>query len=408
MSPSPSTGIASRLSARRAGASLLGVAALALVAFAPHAAAADDSGTFAVSALVCATEAAADTPENCDPVPVGDVHIVSEDSTLVLTAADATVHGATTVWGESGDLPLVSTSSTSTASRSRTGFRSGTASRRWATPAAPSSAGMPTSPTRSPMPNSTSSSLRPRPTATATAPAITPKSKLVPTPSIRPASPMSRPARNSVPTSTRDGDGLTDKDEVEIYGTDPNSTDTDGEGFSDYDEVWAGVDPLNKNVYPGSGPDYGPELGSDFDSDGDGLTDQEEVELYGTDPNSADTDGDGAPDSDEVAFGSNPFDPADFPAVQAGPEVGVDSDGDGAEDIIEAAYGSDPNDPNDHPRPTSAEGTSPAVTQATVTQLPNTGTGGGSADGSFASIIAATLGAAALAIFGALASRRRA
>jgi hypothetical protein len=85
----------------------------------------------------------------------------------------------------------------------------------------------------------------------------------------------------------------------------------------------------------------------------------------------------------------------------------VDSDGDGTDDTIEAAYGSEPSDATDHPRPTSAEGISAAVTQTTVPQLPNTGAGG-SADGSLASIIVAALGAAALAIFGAVANRRRA
>jgi len=394
--------------ARRAGASILGIAALALVAFAPHAAAADDSGTFAVRALACATEAAADTPENCDPVPAGDVHIVSEDSTLVLTAADATVHGATTVWGESGDLPLGLYFIDFAGLEIPDGFQI------WNGVAAMGDTGGSEfgwyANLSDAQPNAQLDIVLTPAETDSDGDGASDNAEIEA--GSDPFDPASFPYVQAGPELgsdfDTDGDGLTDKDEVEIYGTDPNSTDTDGEGFSDYDEVWAGVDPLDKNVYPGSGPDYGPELGSDFDSDGDGLTDQEEVELYGTDPNSADTDGDGAPDSDEVAFGSNPFDPADFPAVQAGPEVGVDSDGDGAEDIIEAAYGSDPNDPNDHPRPTSAEGTSPAVTQATVTQLPNTGTGGGSADGSFASIIAATLGAAALAIFGALASRRRA
>ena len=106
MSPFPSFGIASRLSARRASASLLGVAALALVALSPVGASADAGGTVAISAHLCATETAAETPENCDPAPAGDVHIVSEDGSLILTAADASVHGSTTVWGETGDLPL--------------------------------------------------------------------------------------------------------------------------------------------------------------------------------------------------------------------------------------------------------------------------------------------------------------
>jgi hypothetical protein len=45
-----------------------------------------------------------------------------------------------------------------------------------------------------------------------------------------------------------------------------------------------------------------------LDSDGDGLTDREETELYGTDPFNPDTDGDGLPDGVEILmYGSNPF-----------------------------------------------------------------------------------------------------
>ena len=33
-----------------------------------------------------------------------------------------------------------------------------------------------------------------------------------------------------------DGDGLTDDDEINIYGTNPNNPDTDGDGINDGDE----------------------------------------------------------------------------------------------------------------------------------------------------------------------------
>jgi Cu/Zn superoxide dismutase len=78
----------------------------------------------------------------------------------------------------------------------------------------------------------------------------------------------------------------------------------------------------------------------EVDTDGDGLTDDDEVNVHGTDPTSVDTDLDGAPDGDEVAFGSDPLDPADFPAVQAGPE---DTDDDGLSDDDETnVHGTDP------------------------------------------------------------------
>ena len=45
------------------------------------------------------------------------------------------------------------------------------------------------------------------------------------------------------------------------------------------------------------------------DTDGDGLTDDDEANVYGTDATVVDTDGDGAGDGDEVAAGTDPLDP---------------------------------------------------------------------------------------------------
>jgi hypothetical protein len=42
------------------------------------------------------------------------------------------------------------------------------------------------------------------------------------------------------------------------------------------------------------------------DTDGDGLTDYDEVSVFGTDPKNSDTDTDGYRDGDEVASGYNP------------------------------------------------------------------------------------------------------
>ena len=66
-----------------------------------------------------------------------------------------------------------------------------------------------------------------------------------------------------------DKDGLTDREEVKIYFTDP----------------------LNP------------------DSDNDGLNDYEEVMIWHTDPNNPDTDGDGYSDGEEVANGYDPLGP---------------------------------------------------------------------------------------------------
>ena len=46
------------------------------------------------------------------------------------------------------------------------------------------------------------------------------------------------------------------------------------------------------------------------DSDGDGLSDEDEIDIYGTDPNDADTDDDGTEDGAEVANGTDPTNPA--------------------------------------------------------------------------------------------------
>ncbi len=85
------------------------------------------------------------------------------------------------------------------------------------------------------------------------------------------------------PTSAdSDGDGLSDWYELYVSFTDPMNPDTDGDGLGDAWEVRYGFDP---NV-----PDD-----PDADPDGDGLTNAQEAAL-GTDPFLADTDGDGIPD----------------------------------------------------------------------------------------------------------------
>ena len=139
-----------------------------------------------------------------------------------------------------------------------------------------------------------------------------------------------------------DGDGLSDYDEIYVYGTDPLNADTDDDGLTDNDEVNTyGTDPLN------------------MDSDDDGLSDGDEVNAYGTDPLAPDTDGDGLSDGDEVdEYGTDPLDPdSDGDGLSDGDEVNVydtdplapDSDGDGFTDGQEIEMGTDPIDSNDPP-----------------------------------------------------------
>ncbi len=61
-----------------------------------------------------------------------------------------------------------------------------------------------------------------------------------------------------------------------------------------------------------------PDYGKAKDSDQDGLTDPEEA-IYGTDPHKADTDGDGYSDYDEIrVYGTNPLDPKSNPKSAQG------------------------------------------------------------------------------------------
>lgn len=54
---------------------------------------------------------------------------------------------------------------------------------------------------------------------------------------------------------------------------------------------------------------------STLDSDGDGLTDEEEIRVYATDPAREDTDGDGYSDGVEVRYGSDPNDKSSIPEI---------------------------------------------------------------------------------------------
>ena len=86
------------------------------------------------------------------------------------------------------------------------------------------------------------------------------------------------PATGSGATDT-DGDGLSDYDEINLYGTDPTLSDTDGDGTDDGTEVAQGTDPLDPLSYPGSGG--GGSGSSSGGSGGCGATGWEALILLG-------------------------------------------------------------------------------------------------------------------------------
>ncbi len=93
-----------------------------------------------------------------------------------------------------------------------------------------------------------------------------------------------------------DQDGLNDYDELTVYHTNPTVFDSDGDGFSDGQEVVNGYSPLvsnNKKL-------------SEVDTDTDGLNDALELALK-TDLNNPDTDNDGSKDGAEAFAGFNPL-----------------------------------------------------------------------------------------------------
>jgi hypothetical protein len=117
----------------------------------------------------------------------------------------------------------------------------------------------------------------------------------------------------SEPVATdTDGDGVADSDEVDLFGTDPETWDTNGDGVSD-----GGVETAtdSESVVADDAAAVVSEDGAgtpSIDSDTDRLADADEAAV-GTDPATPDADGDGYYDGDEVNLGTDPLDPASFP-----------------------------------------------------------------------------------------------
>lgn len=120
-----------------------------------------------------------------------------------------------------------------------------------------------------------------------------------------------------------DKDGIVDSLE-EYFETDILKTDTDGDGLSDYDEVYrTGTNPLLIDTNNNEIDDANEDIDNDsiinideikyetnpiyYDTDIDNLTDFEEIFNYGTNPTVKDTDSDGASDSWEIQNGYDPL-----------------------------------------------------------------------------------------------------
>ena len=95
-----------------------------------------------------------------------------------------------------------------------------------------------------------------------------------------------------------DGDGITDSNETDVYGTNPDNPDTDSDGLSDYVEIFTtgtnATDPDTDDDFLNDGIEVNVNNTDPFDNDtdDDGLSDGLEVLNYFTDPLVADPDAD--------------------------------------------------------------------------------------------------------------------
>lgn len=97
-----------------------------------------------------------------------------------------------------------------------------------------------------------------------------------------------------------DGDGLTNEEE-KTKGTNPLKSDSDDDGINDKIDVF----PLDKTEWHDTN-NNGIGDNKDPDADGDGLTNDEEIKIYGTNPLNPDSDNDGSNDKQEIEAGTNP------------------------------------------------------------------------------------------------------
>ena len=135
-----------------------------------------------------------------------------------------------------------------------------------------------------------------------------------------------------------DGDGVADSDEVDLYGTDPNTWDTDGDGLSDSEELFvSGTDPFVWDTN-GDGISDG---GAETVADAEPLVTEETVPDVAEDATASTATASVDSDADRLAD-------ADEAAVGTDPNS-PDSDGDGFYDGDEVNLGTDPLDPASFP-----------------------------------------------------------
>jgi hypothetical protein len=114
---------------------------------------------------------------------------------------------------------------------------------------------------------------------------------------------------------------LKDVDFCSITVTKDQIVDSDGDGVPDDEDAF----PDDPKEWEDTDED-GIGNNADEDDDNDGLTDEDEINLYGTDPLNPDSDGDGYTDGDEISKGTDPLDSYSMPqsfALEIG-EITID------------------------------------------------------------------------------------